>query len=658
MLKICLLLILVVSLVVESFAQSGVSDAGNSTSKVSESARRAVESGAELAARENYAAALKTFKKAISSVPGYLTAHIEYIQTKAYLMEQYDEAKSEYERLMAKSPDNPVYPAALAVGLFSERRKTKREWFERVVKLAPESAWGHLAKSQLIKEKEPAAAAAELLKAVEKDSDAPQLYFTELIFIQEFALKNVDDTLVTAEKMASRPELRAAALSNVWRLRLAKAKQSEEAKTKLGDELSQLAATKDIKLLNAIRLAYSDLLKDEKNAALTEEKIKRIDPTWFAERGVMRASMTLSDEGPRSEVLTGRQLSINLELKKIDFALSPEIQIPQIEKLLALKPNNLLKRDIYSRLMFLAQKAGDTAKLLKYGDLLLAIYPKNVTALSRIALAMADGKQDLAKAMRYALLARQLTEEFQPLKDLSDIEGNKFLEDYYSEAHQRQRYNSKRALALEAYAWTLCQMGKCLEAEPFMKQAVALARSEKNLSRHAEILHRLGRDEEAARVKIEAQNEYAAAIKRSFINQPTKDFELTTLEGVKVKLSDLKGKTVMVNFWATWCVPCVKEMPLFVEMYEKYKNRGFEILAITVDVPEDREKVVSFAKNFKLNFPVLFQENTAKLYGVNSFPTTVFIDRNGSLRYRSSGFNPENARRDLDIIIEEMLKAN
>src|SRR5260370_36099384 len=110
-----------------------------------------------------------------------------------------------------------------------------------------------------------------------------------------------------------------------------------------------------------------------------------------------------------------------------------------------------------------------------------------------------------------------------------------------------------------------------------------------------------GRKTEAERVRLEAQNEWIESIKRQFTNGgPAKDFQLESLDGSKIRLSDLKGKVVMLNFWATWCAPCISEMPLFVRMYEKYRAQGFEILAVSVDDKVDRYKVAPFAKEHKL----------------------------------------------------------
>ncbi len=199
-------------------------------------------------------------------------------------------------------------------------------------------------------------------------------------------------------------------------------------------------------------------------------------------------------------------------------------------------------------------------------------------------------------------------------------------------------------------------MGKTTEAETKLREAIKISRSEKYLSHLSDALRNLNRLEEAEQFALEAKNEYRAGVRRKFKNEASKDFELASIDGRKIKLSDLKGKVVMVNFWATWCKPCIKEMPVFVKVYDKYKDQGFEILAITVDETESRPQVINFATKQKINFPVLYDEGTAKLYGVHGYPTTVFIDKQGNVRYRSLGFSIENAERDLRIIIEELMK--
>ena len=111
---------------------------------------------------------------------------------------------------------------------------------------------------------------------------------------------------------------------------------------------------------------------------------------------------------------------------------------------------------------------------------------------------------------------------------------------------------------------------------------------------------------------------------------PAPDFKLKTLDGKEVSLSDYRGKVVLINFWATWCPPCREEMPLFERIYRKYKNKGFEILAIGTD--GSVEPVKKFVKEYKLSFPVLFDNaNVVALYQVQGLPTSFLVGRDGKI---------------------------
>ena len=109
------------------------------------------------------------------------------------------------------------------------------------------------------------------------------------------------------------------------------------------------------------------------------------------------------------------------------------------------------------------------------------------------------------------------------------------------------------------------------------------------------------------------------------------DFDLKTIKGDRIRLSDLRGKVVLLNFWATWCPPCRDEMPLFRRVYKKYKDKGFEILAVSTDT--DVRVVKKFIREFKIPFPVLMDEkgDLTKLYQVQGIPTSFLIDRDGKV---------------------------
>jgi len=113
------------------------------------------------------------------------------------------------------------------------------------------------------------------------------------------------------------------------------------------------------------------------------------------------------------------------------------------------------------------------------------------------------------------------------------------------------------------------------------------------------------------------------------------DFSLVDLNGNALKLSDFRGKRVLVNFWATWCPPCKAEMPYMQEMYEKYHEEGFEVLAVNSTVTEkSRDNVVDFVSEYGLTFPIPMDEKNrvSSDYEILSFPTSFFIDSDGVIR--------------------------
>jgi peroxiredoxin len=122
------------------------------------------------------------------------------------------------------------------------------------------------------------------------------------------------------------------------------------------------------------------------------------------------------------------------------------------------------------------------------------------------------------------------------------------------------------------------------------------------------------------------------------------DFTLATPKGQKVKLSDYRGKLVFMNFWATWCPPCREEMPAMQRLWDQQKDKGFVMLAISVD--HDPDLVPSFVKNHKFTFPVLVDPKmeAANAYGVRALPSSFIIDRQGNMTAYAIG--PRNWDND------------
>lgn len=118
---------------------------------------------------------------------------------------------------------------------------------------------------------------------------------------------------------------------------------------------------------------------------------------------------------------------------------------------------------------------------------------------------------------------------------------------------------------------------------------------------------------------------------------PAPEFELRTLDGRLVTLADYRGKTLMVNFWATWCPPCRAEMPDMEQVYQEAKDTGFVVLAINIQ--EANQPIQQFVDKYGLTFPILLDVSgeVSQRYGVQSLPTSFFIDPEGRISSFNSG---------------------
>jgi peroxiredoxin len=127
-----------------------------------------------------------------------------------------------------------------------------------------------------------------------------------------------------------------------------------------------------------------------------------------------------------------------------------------------------------------------------------------------------------------------------------------------------------------------------------------------------------------------------AAIRELDLVKPSRtraaeDFTLPALGGGTFRLGEQRGKTVLVNFWATWCPPCLEEMPAMERLWRKHRDAGFVLVAVSVDA--DPQKVVPFATAHKLTFPIAFDSKMAiaERYGVRALPSSFIVSREGDL---------------------------
>ena len=138
-------------------------------------------------------------------------------------------------------------------------------------------------------------------------------------------------------------------------------------------------------------------------------------------------------------------------------------------------------------------------------------------------------------------------------------------------------------------------------------------------------------------------------------NTPAPDFTLQSLDGKNMRLSDFRGKAVLLNFWATWCGPCKVEMPWFVELQKEYGPEGFQIVGVAMD-DSSKEDIAKFAQDMGVNYPVLLgKEAVGDAYGgVPALPESFFISRDGKIVDKIIGLR---GRAEIEDSIKKALSA-
>ncbi|KGJ95014.1 TlpA family protein disulfide reductase [Colwellia psychrerythraea] len=124
------------------------------------------------------------------------------------------------------------------------------------------------------------------------------------------------------------------------------------------------------------------------------------------------------------------------------------------------------------------------------------------------------------------------------------------------------------------------------------------------------------------------------------LGKPAPDFTLKSMAGTNLKLAEQRGKIIVINFWASWCGPCRKEMPVLQKFYNKYQDLGVSVWGINVE--QENQAGRDFLADLNLSFPILFDaSNTiSATYQVEAMPTTIIVDRDGLVRYAFKGYKP------------------
>ena len=130
------------------------------------------------------------------------------------------------------------------------------------------------------------------------------------------------------------------------------------------------------------------------------------------------------------------------------------------------------------------------------------------------------------------------------------------------------------------------------------------------------------------------------------------DFTLKTLDGQELTLSKLKGKVVLLDFWATWCAPCREAIPHLINLQKTHQEKGVEVIGMSVD-KGDVETVRRFVKSMDIPYPIIITpEEVSRNFGVTALPTTIIIDKEGKIRQKLLGFTSEISKQITSTIVE------
>jgi thiol-disulfide isomerase/thioredoxin len=151
---------------------------------------------------------------------------------------------------------------------------------------------------------------------------------------------------------------------------------------------------------------------------------------------------------------------------------------------------------------------------------------------------------------------------------------------------------------------------------------------------------------------VQQQISMLAAERKLKVGSPPVKFEVTSIKGEKLSPEKFKGKVLLLDFWATWCAPCRQEMPNVIKVYDKYNEKGFEIVGISLD--RDRDAFERYIDKYDMNWPQFYdgkfwQNELATLYGIKSIPATFLIDKKGNIRYKHL------RGRQLEVAVKELL---
>jgi thiol-disulfide isomerase/thioredoxin len=381
-------------------------------------------------------------------------------------------------------------------------------------------------------------------------------------------------------------------------------------------------------------------------------------------------------------------------MRAVSEGTSPVDLIRTLEAYLAKYPHSVQRADVERTLANAAVESNDIPRIARYGELAAATSADNFLLLDRLAYAflILGGEENAAKAYRYARAFEDLVDKM-PVATGKDAARRQDEQEraighalmYQARARTMQK-DDQDALRLAARAFSaypseetarewaevLLRAGKQAEAIDHLAEAFVIpdpsATDDKRQGDRlllGELYAKLHGSEKGlgdlilaaydrVSTTVETRHKKLLALDPNSSLADPMEFTVTGLDGKKLRLASLKGKLVIMDFWATWCVPCRIQHPLYETLRERFGARG-DVVFLEMNSDEDRSVVEPFLTAEKWDKTVYFEDGLARLLNVMNIPSTILIDKNGRVASRMDGFDPDTFLNQMAGRIQSML---
>ncbi|HZT33845.1 MAG TPA: TlpA disulfide reductase family protein [Bryobacteraceae bacterium] len=404
-------------------------------------------------------------------------------------------------------------------------------------------------------------------------------------------------------------------------------------------------------------------------------------------------TLCLAQAGPPAPAKASEAEERELNTALAEAGSSPIEFIRALEKHLEKYPDSPRRLELERALVRAAMENKDDRRIILYGERVLARDQDDLQILERVARALlaSDARDTSERALQYAHRYEELVRRMRSQPAPARVGPGQWQEELDRGLNRALVLEARAAGNLGRLDEAIALAGKSYQAYPTAEAAREIARWESRAGRDQDAVEHLAdaftipdaraTDEMRAKDRARMGELYrklkgseaglgdlvlqaydrtsalvAARQQRLRSEDPNAqasrvaDFTLSSLDGAKLPLASLKGKTVVFDFWATWCGPCRQQHPLYEEVKQRFRDSP-DVVFLSVNTDEDRTLVGPFLKTQKWDQKVYFEDGLSRALQISSIPTTVILDKHGAVVARMNGFLPD---RFVDMLSERI----